>query len=120
MTRYDYYSAIATDVQDFIKWEGIEVNHENRHEVAEELNEQLWCNDSVTGNGSGSYTFNAWQADENLCHNMELLAEACEEFGGNLGEWIEKGSEYCDVCIRCYLLRTCIEYAIEGLLQMQN
>ena len=59
--------------------------------------------DSVTGNASGSYTFHAWQAEENICHNFDLLSEAIEEFGGKC-DVLKDGAEACDVTIRCYLL----------------
>lgn len=28
--------------------------------------DELWIDDSVTGNGSGSYTFNSYKAEENV------------------------------------------------------
>lgn len=68
----------------------------------DELNERLWMDDSVTGNASGSYTFNAFEAEENLCHNTDLLQEAMNEFGYTPNDY--KGAEWADVLIRCYLL----------------
>ena len=78
------------------------------------LYDDLFCNDSVTGNASGSYTFSTWQAEENLCHNMDLLKEALEEFGCGI-EYLEKGAEACDVTIRCYLLSSAISEVIDEL-----
>ena len=46
---------------------------------------------------------------------MDLLAEAAAEFGGDLGEWVERGAEYCDVSIRCYLLGSAIAEALEEI-----
>ena len=114
-TNYNYYEAVKEDIKNFIEWEGIEVTQDNKDELLEELNERLWCDDSVTGNGSGSYTFNAWQAEENLCHNMDLLRIACEDFGGNLEEWVKRGAEHCDVSIRCYLLYGCLSDVLDEL-----
>lgn len=76
--------------------------------MREDLNEKLFVEDSVTGNASGSYTFNAWKAEEYLCHNLDLLAEANEEFGGS-SDILSDGAEMCDVTIRCYLLWQAIE-----------
>lgn len=84
MERYDYLEAVKEDVKNYIEENGITVNSENRDEIEEQLNDDLFCNDSVTGNGSGSYTFNTWRAEEYLCHNLDLLAEACEEFGSSM------------------------------------
>lgn len=114
-TTYNYFEEVKNDIKDFIQWENIEVTQENKEELYDELTDMLWCNDSVTGNGSGSYTFNTWQAEENLCHNMDLLRIACEEFGGDLGEWIKKGAEHCDVCIRCYMLSGCLSAVLDEL-----
>lgn len=118
-TTYNYFDAVCEDIKDYIHYNAEEIGEiteDTREEVSEKLNDLLWCNDSVTGNGSGSYTFSTWQAEENLCHNLEILREACEEFGGNLGEWLERGAEHCDVSIRCYLLAGCIENVLDQIL----
>jgi hypothetical protein len=80
----------------------------------EELNDQLWIEDSVTGNGSGSYTFSTWKAEEYICHNLDLLREAAMEFGCDV-DILKKGAEYCDVTIRCYLLSQAIAETLEEL-----
>ena len=119
--KYDYQEAVKNDVMEYI------TNHYTTEEIKEltsctynknkwieELNDTLWIEDSVTGNASGSYTFNSYQAEENLCHNMELLQEALREFGCNI-DYLEKGAEACDVTIRCYLLYQGIAKAIEEI-----
>jgi hypothetical protein len=80
------------------------------------LNDDLFCDDSVTGNASGSYTLCNWQAEENLCHNWGLLAEAMEEFGCSDKNVIEEGAEWADVTIRCYLLPQAISAVIDEIL----
>ena len=82
--------------------------------MEQELNDTLFVNDSVTGNASGSYTFSTWQAEENLCHNFELLTEALTEFGCDLS-YLEKGAEACDVTIRCYLLGQAISEVLDEI-----
>lgn len=46
---------------------------------------------------------------------MNLLEEACDEFGQDVGEAVKRGAEYCDVTIRCYLLGSAISEAIDEL-----
>lgn len=111
---YNYYESVKEDVKNYIfdnyTKEEIKENLSysgSRNRWEEKLNDEMWTADSVTGNGSGSYTFNTYQAEENLCHNMELLKEALEEFGCNI-DYLEKGAEACDVTIRCYLLNNAI------------
>lgn len=118
--EYDYRETVRNDVIEQVK-DGYKENslrlykEEGRDALEEYLNDELWIDDQVTGNASGSYTFNTWEAEENLCHNMSLLAEACDEFEQDIGEAVKRGAEYCDVTIRCYLLGSAISEAIDEL-----
>lgn len=111
--KYNYLSAVKEDVKNYIEENEIKVYSSNREEIEQTLNDDLWIEDSVTGNGSGSYTFNTWQAEENLCHNWGLLAEAMEEFGCSDKNVIEEGAEWADVTIRCYLLGQAIAEVLD-------
>ena len=119
MEKYNYKKAILEDVLEYIREhytkEEIKVALEDKDDFFEKLNDDLWINDGVTGNASGSYTFNTWQAEENLCHNLDLLEEALDEFGGNFEKALMMGAEHCDVTIRCYLLGWAIDEALEQL-----
>ena len=115
MEKYNYLEAVTNDAKAAIlenmdMWEW-----HNREELEENANDWLWAADEVTGNASGSYTFSTWQAEENLCHNMDELEDACDEFGQDIGEAVKHGAEYCDVTIRCYLLGQAISGAIDEL-----
>lgn len=115
MTNYNYMEAVKDDVMQYIRdevdlaeWKG------NRDGLEEMLNDDLWTVDSVTGNASGSYTFNTYAAEENLAHNWDVLEEALAEFGCDENP-ISKGAEWCDVTIRCYLLGQAIAEALDDL-----
>lgn len=108
MEKYDYLSAVESDVREYIENNVNFHDYSDLDEMKEDLNEKLFVDDSVTGNASGSYTFNAWKAEEYLCNNLDLLAEANEEFGGS-SDILSDGAEMCDVTIRCYLLGQAIE-----------
>lgn len=108
MEKYDYLSAVESDVREYIENNVNFHDYSDLDEMKEDLNEKLFVEDSVTGNASGSYTFNNWKAEEYLCHNLDLLAEANEEFGGS-SDILSDGAEMCDVTIRCYLLWQAIE-----------
>ena len=112
MEKYNYFEAVKADVLDYINENEIKVTTSNRDDIEQQLNDDLFCNDSVTGNASGSYTFSTWQAEENLCHNLDLLGEALKEFGSS-ADYLEKGAEACDVTIRCYLLGQAISEALD-------
>lgn len=108
MEKYDYLSAVESDVREYIENNVNFHDYSDLDEMKEDLNEKLFVEDSVTGNASGSYTFNTWKAEEYLCHNLDLLAEANEAFGGS-SDILSDGAEMCDVTIRCYLLGQAIE-----------
>ena len=104
MERYDYKEAMREDIRQYLKenWEeGKRIEDEDR----DQLHDDMWVADEVTGNGSGSYTFNSFKAEENVCHNLDLLGEALDEFCIDSATLREQMSgEWADVTIRCYLL----------------
>jgi hypothetical protein len=115
-TEYNYLEAVTADVLDYIReeidlseWRG------RADELAEQLNDDLWIADSVTGNASGSYYCNRYKAEEALCHNWAELAEALEEFGCTDVNPFDKGAEWCDVTLRCYYLGQAIAQALEEI-----
>lgn len=108
MEKYDYLSAVESDVREYIENNVNFHDYSDLDEMKEDLNEKLFVEDSVTGNASGSYTFSNWKAEEYLCHNLDLLAAANEAFGGS-SDILSDGAEMCDVTIRCYLLGQAIE-----------
>ena len=115
MERYNYRKAMKEDIYNYIR-EGIDLDdwRGKRRELEEALNDQLWITDSVTGNASGSYFFSAWKAEEAIAHNWDLLEEAMQEFCDECNP-IEKGAEWCDVTIRCYILGECIAAVLDDL-----
>ena len=113
-TRYDYMEAMMEDVKEYIRSEVTLSDYSDRANLEEHLNDVLWVNDGVTGNASGSYTCNTWQAEENICHNLYLLNDSLNEFGCTENA-IEKGAEWCDVIIRCYLLGQVIANVLDDM-----
>ena len=118
MERYNYMESITADVLEYIRTtyteEEIKEKLEDRDAWEEELNDDLWAFDPVTGNASGSYTFNSWRAEEYIAHNLDLLAEAMAEFGDDSNA-LKNGAEWCDVTIRCYLLGSAISEALDSI-----
>ena len=117
---YNYYENLKSDVEDYINENKEYFKATDLEELEEELNDNCWISDSVTGNGSGSYTFNTIQAEENLVGNWDLLLEALEIFGYTDINPIEKGAEWCDMIIRCYLLSSAISDILEEMNDNNN
>ncbi len=114
---YDYREAMEQDIREWIT-ENPECI-EDKDEVEEFLYDTLWVEDSVTGNASGSYTFNRAQAGEYVRDNLALAIEAMNEFGYDMDTLAEKVEdedwEYLDVTIRCYLLGEMIAKVVEEI-----
>lgn len=117
MEQYDYLNAVINDVKAAIK----DLGEDEKKELAgldedgkkEYIYDLLFDDDRVTGNASGSYTFNAWEAEENLCHNGDLIEEAARCFGYSLNDLTDLGPEGVDVAVRCYVLPQAIDKVLE-------
>ena len=108
---YNYEEAVLEDVKEAILErlrEGNYVDYDDLEDAQDEIQEDLWADDGVTGNASGSYTFNAFMAELYLVGNGDLYGEALEEFGGKY----DSSPEARDVTIRCHLLSTAIREAL--------
>lgn len=113
---YNYLENMVEDVKEYIKNEIDFSEYEDMDELRESLNDDLWTEDSVTGNGSGSYTFNRAIAKEYVDENKDLVDEMMKEFDCKekvVNWWIEDNYEAIDVSIRCYLLGQAIEKALD-------
>ena len=120
MSNYDYRYEMRQDVRNAIE-EGYSLDEwrGRRDELEEKLNEDLWIDDGVTGNASGSYYCNSYKAMQAVMDNMELLQEALDEFGedyADIGRRFVAGDwEYFDVSIRCYLLSSVVSDVLDDI-----
>ena len=114
---YNYLDAMKDDIKNYIDENVAQEDWtENRGGLENHLNEELWTEDSVTGNASGSYTFNSYTAKEYVMNNTDLLEAALTEYGSREeaadvlldGEW-----ESADITIRCYLLGQAISEVLD-------
>lgn len=119
MEKYDYKKAMKNDIREYIEdhytADEIREHMEDRRDWEEQLNDDMWVEDSVTGNASGSYTFNTYKAAEYICTNLDLLAEAAHELGNGNIDVLHDGAESCDVTIRCYLLYSMISAVLNEI-----
>lgn len=115
---YDYREAMTEDVKQWITDE-VKFSRLDRGGLEQQLNDDLWTADSVTGNGSGSYTFNRVQASLYVLDNMDLLQKAINEFAtdpATVGDkFISEDWEWFDVTIRCYLLGSVISDVLDEM-----
>lgn len=118
--KYDYLEAMKNDIRDYINKNVERGQYTGRDEAEQSLNDKLWTADSVTGNGSGSYTFNRYTAKEYVQDGgEEYLREALREFcvdADTIAEkFLDADWEYFDVTIRCYLLGQALDEVLDEL-----
>ena len=119
MTNFNYTEAVAADVINFIRDEVNAAEYENLEALSEFLNDELFCCDRVTGNASGSYTFNSYKAKEFIFADPDAGSEALREFcvdAETIAEkFLSQNWEYFDVTARCYVLGHAIENALDSI-----
>lgn len=98
---YDYRAVLRQDILEYL--------NEITERDFDALYDEMFIEDSITGNASGSYTFSTYIAEENLAHNWDLIQEALSEFGAEF----EFSAEAMDVTIRCYLLAEVLAEVLE-------
>ena len=126
MKEFNYVEAVTADVIDVIRdnYTPEEIRQHldiDRDDFTEKLNDDLWIDDAVTGNASGSYTFSSYKARCYVLEDIETVIEAVREFccGMDAAEILQKVFneewEYFDVTARCYVLGQAIENALDKL-----
>lgn len=116
---YNYIEAMKEDIRNYINNDLEEELADDLDDAEEQLYDLLWIEDGVTGNGSGSYTFNRAEAREYVTDNMDILEEALREFcvaaDTIASRFCADDWEYFDVTIRCYLLGTAISEVLRTI-----
>lgn len=124
-TTYNYLEAVIADVKEWIE-DNMDLEHdiitgqfEDRDEIEEYLNDTLFIDDSVTGNASGSYTFNREEAKNYVLADIDTVREALQEFGTDAGtiaeKFLDEDWEYFDVTARCYILGQAVAEVLDEL-----
>jgi len=121
---YDYNYAVKDDcinaIRDMMANGSLETtDYLDRDDLAEHLNDELWTDDSVTGNGSGSYTFSRSRAHKCVRGNEGLVKDMIREYGVDaetaLDHFMDDDWEWFDVSLRCYVLNSAIYEALDTL-----
>ena len=114
---YNYLEELKSDVKNYINEVASDyMDCEDMDELRDSLYDNLWDEDSVTGNGSGSYTFNREEAKKYVADNLDLMVDAYKEFDSieKLVNNLEDSDfETIDVTIRCYLLSQALDEVLD-------
>lgn len=120
MTKYDYQKAMYDDIMEYITENDLTAEYSDPEELCDYLQDKLWIEDSVTGNGSGgSYTCDRAEARKYVLSDPETLRDALEGFcvpADTIAEkFLAEDWEYFDVTIRCWYLGSVISDVIDTL-----
>lgn len=124
MEKYNYHKEMYNDIINYIKdnYDIAEIK-ENPEEMCEQIQDDLWIVDEITGNGGSYY------ADEEACSrmvgdNLYLLIKIKEEYFGayaldNAFSYNHKNDigRYLDCTIRCFLLTEIVQEVIDELIK---
>ena len=128
--KYNYFKEVKNDIINFLDENSDVYNSEYFINLLRQYkyDEEMFCcilydnlygvlflEDSVTGNSSGSYTFNRWEAEENICHNATLIQNVIDRYGAKNIDFEE--AEGIDVAIRCCVLKKVLKEVIEEILK---
>lgn len=121
--KYNYIEAMKKDVREYIENEVNFEDFESKEELQERLNDDLWLDDSITGNGSGMYT--SYQDAkiyvlENMALCTEALYELCEDERTIGKKFLNEDWHWFDVSIRCYLLYGVIDTVLNEIESKEN
>lgn len=117
MTNYteEVKSRVLEWIRDNYENKDISERLRDREEWEQELNDDLFDEDSITGNASGSFFRNTWKARDMWLECDETEAQnMIDDFGVDMNEhWCDY--EYLDVSMRCYVLGGAISEALDEL-----
>lgn len=101
MLFMDYIDAVTTDAVD-----AVERGDYDTYTDIDDVIDAMWVDDGITGNGSGSYTFNTCKAQENVS-DLIWDDQFIDELNGmciDLADLLRDGAESVDVTARCLAL----------------
>ena len=106
---YDkYYNEVYNDARDVASENFVDYleNNDDFNDAWDAFYEDLFMDDSVTGNASGSYWFNSKKAEESLGGFIwdEDIVWLLGEMGYTIEDVVKRGPEVVDVIIRCAML----------------
>lgn len=115
MERYNYKTALYNDMLSYIEDNVNLADYDNKEEAYNALDEMMWVEDYITGNGSYGY------ADEEECEkyvgdNLKLAFEALREFCIKLRDIPDTSpAKYMDSTIRCYLFHGVLQQVVDEI-----
>ena len=122
--KYNYLTALEEDIMDWCNYEHFHFSdYEDIEEAHEYLHDELWEDNSITGNG-GDWYANTEECEEYLCGNWDLILNTLDNFCIDMNEVVNEYRknlpQYLDCLVRLDLLDVAIENVLEDLVQNEQ
>lgn len=121
---YDTVLNIADDIANSEYTQQIISNNiDDKDTIINELNDYYFTNDSVTGNGSGSWWFWTYPAQLAVFENLDLIENLVDDGyleENSLHKYFANGFESLDVIFRCYYLSEALNIVIDTFFEVNE
>lgn len=115
--KYDYLAALEADIKTWMVDNYFDISEYSDNEDAHEfLRDEIWSEDSVTGNGSDWYD-SAEKCEEYLCGNWDLILSAIDNFCIDANDVIKTYKNKIPCFLDCLVRLDLLDAAIENVLE---
>ena len=113
---YNYLEHLTNDILEWCKYEHFDLSeYDDLDEAHEFLHDELWDDDSITGNG-GNWYASATECEEYLSDNWNLIFNAIENFCVDMNKEIKKYKEDMPCFLDCLVRLDLLDEAIKKVL----
>ena len=116
MNFHDYIAEVTQCGKDFID------ENLNWYDNFDDMADEMFVSDMVTGNASGSFTCNTAQAAENVAEAIwdDDVRDSFAMMGVDFSSECFQDPESCDVAIRCAVLPHCLSELEDYYYEVRN
>lgn len=114
--HYNYLEAMVEDITDWMKCDNFDLSeYSDLEEAHEYLHDELWDDDSITGNG-GKWYASIEKCELYLCGNWILIFEAINDFCTDMNDALKKYGKNLPQFLDCLVRLNLLDEAIEKVL----
>lgn len=115
-----YTTDLLTDIREYIDENINYADYESLDHLRNYLNDELWANDDITGNGpNGGYYSSTADARERFFDdafdNFEEVVSELSDPSTVMEHFLEGDWDWFDTLVRCYLLGGCIDSVLDDI-----
>lgn len=115
-----YTTDLLTDIREYIDENINYADYESLDHLRNYLNDELWANDYITGNGpNGGYYSSTADARERFFDdafdNFEEVVSELADPSTVMEHFLEGDWDWFDTLVRCYLLGRCIDSVLDDI-----